>query len=100
DLVPRSDLTGITYSSKYDNATVAKAEDEARLALMVRYFERQLKADRILTLYDGYNSSLAILSAVASYPHISPAPMDCAQFTLSRDEKDMARARGFTRLWN
>jgi len=92
DLVPDGNLKGIMHSSTYDNTTVAKAEDEARRSLIVRYFERQLKADRILTLYDSYNHNLLILR--------SEALMDCAQFTLSSDEKDMARARGFTRLWD
>ncbi|EJK56283.1 hypothetical protein THAOC_23869 [Thalassiosira oceanica] len=100
DLVPHKDLAGIITPSDYSDKTVAKAEKEARRSLMARYYERQLNADRILTLYGRYNLNLAIDCSVASYPHIGPpAPMDCAQFLLSGDEQNMARARGFTRSW-
>lgn len=84
---------------QYDDATVLKAEDDARRSLLVRYFERQLGADRILALYDGYNSYLAACSSVASFTG-SVAPMDGAQFMLSYDELIVAQAQGFTRSWH
>ncbi|EJK68668.1 hypothetical protein THAOC_10131 [Thalassiosira oceanica] len=86
------------WESQYDDATVFEAEDNVRRSLLVSYFERQLEADRVLALYDGYNLCLAISGSVASL-YGSEAPMDGAQFLLSRDEEKMARARGFTRTW-
>ncbi|EJK47742.1 hypothetical protein THAOC_33520 [Thalassiosira oceanica] len=65
-----------------------------RCSLLEEYFERQLKADRIMMLSgnEDYIIDLAIFGGVVSNRTIAPAPMDIAQFRMLSNEKTLARA--------
>mmetsp|Transcript_26411 Transcript_26411/g.60338 ORF Transcript_26411/g.60338 Transcript_26411/m.60338 type:complete len:684 (+) Transcript_26411:147-2198(+) len=87
ELVSYEDWTTLIRRSGDD------ANKVARCSLLVEYFERQLKADRILTLSgNGYFTDLAI------YNDEPATIMDITQVRTS-SENMLARARGFTRIW-
>ncbi|EJK56787.1 hypothetical protein THAOC_23254 [Thalassiosira oceanica] len=75
-----------TFEYGKDDATNATANKNARRTLLTRYLERQLHADRILT------QSQLEYSRLQSNTDLEP-------FYATREEKQLARDQGFTRLW-
>ncbi|EJK68521.1 hypothetical protein THAOC_10284, partial [Thalassiosira oceanica] len=86
DLVPIwwADLWPEEYG---DDVTRVEANEIARRSILTKYLERQLQADRILTIS---NFDFCTMRAYS----------DLAPISMTDDEKRSARARGLTREWD
>ncbi|EJK73855.1 hypothetical protein THAOC_04501, partial [Thalassiosira oceanica] len=91
ELVHRKDWTIPILPWAYGNETVAKAEEDARRSLLARYLERQLQADRVLTLTNMEYKLLYLLCADLTLS---------APFHATREERQLARDQGLTRAWD
>ena len=91
ELVPVSAWTDLMCPWTYDDdPDTCEANKMARRSLLIRYWERQLQADRILSKSNPSFKYMLLLCGATDH---------FVAFPMSVQERQLARDQGFTRIW-